>query len=403
MQGKYTNALRYAMAWAYRKALRARIRNLVRWDPPGELGPGCTAVIGVCSAMPDVLLSNLTAMRDHAWPDLREVIAVADTPRGGLDPDLERQAAAILRPIPLRLLYHSEHQHAVARRIALPYVYCWLSWCIALGHCKTRVALLHDYDALILGDRLEARYREFIESGAYVQGISWYGGNGITAEDRLATTFETFLDVSWVRHYHPIRLFHELRIVGGRSRDYDILLDVQHNDVPPEKRTISPMGPADLMHPSQMVHQYTMFRRQPGDALPSFSIPMIPFFEALHAGPAPLERSLRQLRGRQAGSKTFAFLRDDLLINFSRLTTEQVDWALKQMVQARLCRDSPPDAVLYAYGEELYGLADTPPGGVWRGDFTPEQRRWIEQSRPDSGSGQPGADPILRLAEGAGP
>ena len=163
------------------------------------------------------------------------------------------------------------------------------------------------------------------------------------------------------------------------------------------------MGQTDLMHPSQMVHQYTMFRRQPGDRLPCASIPMIPFFEALHAGPAPLERSLRQIRGRQPGSKTFAFLLDNLLVNFGQLTTEQVDWALKQMVQACLCRDSPPNPVLYAYGEELYVLADTPAEGVWRGDFTPEQRRWIEQSRPDSGSGQPVAGPILGVPEGAGP
>jgi hypothetical protein len=382
MQGKYTNPLKYAIAWGYRKALRARLRDLVRWEPARELTPGCTAVIGVCSSMPDVLLSNLTCLRDHSWPELREVIAVADTVPGGLDPDIEREAAAILGPIPLRLVYHSDHQHAVGRKLGLPYVYCWVSWCIGLGLCKTRVALLHDYDALILGDRLERRYHEFVESGAFIQGIRWYDTNGVIPEDRLTTTFETFLDVSWVRRYHPIRLFHDLGIVGGRSRDYDILLELQHNSTPPEKRTVSSMAEADLVHPSQMVHQYTMFRRQPGGPLPSFSIPMIPFFESLHAGPDPLERSIRQIRDRKPGSKTFAFLRDDLLVNFGSLSTGQVDWALKQMVRACVGRNLSPDPVLYAYGEELYGLADTPPDGVWRGDFTPEQRRWIERSRP---------------------
>jgi hypothetical protein len=222
-----------------------------------------------------------------------------------------------------------------------------------------------------------------------MQGIRWYDGNGITPKDRLATTFEAFVDVSRVRQYHAVRLLNEIRTAHGRSLDYDILLDVQHNDVRLEERAISPMAENDLVHPSQMIHQYTMFRRQPGGPLPSFSIPMIPFFEALHAGPGPLERSVAQIRGRKPGTKTFAFLRDGLLVNFDSLMTIQVDWALKQMVQACVLRSVPPDPLLYAYGEELYRLTDTPPDGVWKGDFTPEQRCWIDQSRlgcPAAGS-----------------
>jgi hypothetical protein len=383
MQGKYANLLRYGLAWMYRRALRARVRRLVAWKEGEPLDAGCTAVIGMCSAMPDVLLSNVRCLKDHAWPGLYEVIAVADTVQGGIDPVIERQAAATLEPIPFRLLYHTDHQNARARAIQLPYVYAWLAWSIGLGVCRTRAALLHDYDALILSDCLGKRYQEFISSGAFMQGIKWYEGNGILPEDRLATTFEAFLDVRRVRRYHPIRLLNELRIIDGRTLDYDILLDVQHNNVALRDRTIFPMGEDDLVHPSQMIHQYTMFRRHPGGSLPSGAIPMIPFFEALHAGPGPLVRSIEQIRARKPNSRKFPFLGDELLINFVSLNTSAVDWALKQMVQVCVRRDLPPQPLLYTYGEELYRLVDTQTEAVWKGDFRPEQRRWIELSRND--------------------
>jgi hypothetical protein len=383
MQGKYGNLLSYGLAWIYRRALRARARHLIAWKEGEALDPGCTALIGMCSAMPDVLLSNLRCLKDHAWPELHEVIAVADTVRGGLDPAIERQATEILAPISFRLLYHTDHQNERARAIELPYVYSWLAWSIGLGFCKTRVALLHDYDALILSDCLEKRYYEFVSSGAFMQGIKWYEGNGILPGDRLATTFEAFLDVRRVRRYHPVRLLNELRIINGRSLDYDTLLDLEHNDVPLGDRTISPMSEDDLVHPSQMIHQYTMFRRHPGGSLPSGAIPMIPFFEALHAGPGPLARSIEQIRGRKPSSRKFRFLRDELLVNFDSLNTVGVDWALKQMVQVCVRRDLPPEPLIYTYGEELYRLVDTPTDVVWKGDFRPEHRRWIELSRKD--------------------
>lgn len=384
MQGKYRNPLVYAAAWANRRVLRARIRDLVGWGSEAQLAHGCSAIIGMCSAMPDVLIANLTSLKDHAWPELAEVIVVADTVREGVSPEIVREAAAALDPIPLRMAFYSDHQAAVTQKLRISYVYSWLSWCIGLSLCKTRVALLHDYDALILSRRPADRYREFVRSSAFMQGICWYSGNGVIPEDRLATTFEAFLDVEKVRRFHPIRLFNETRIVDGRSFDYDTLLDLQHNEIPTDRRTIAPVAEEDLVHPSQMICQYTMFRRRPGAPLPCFSIPMIPFFESLHAGPEPLERSLHQIRARQPGSKTFAFLRDDLRICFDHLKTDQVAWAAKQMIRASVARQMPPEPALYAYVEELYRLADTPPSGVWKGDFPPDLQSWIDRSRAAS-------------------
>ncbi len=287
---------------------------------------------------------------------------------------------AICTRFDLRIFYYNEAQSRLAEQIRLPYIFSWLSWCIALGHCRTRHAMLHDYDCLIVSDILERRYREFCASGVKVQGVRWYQGNGVLEEDQLATTFEAILDVDWVRSYPPIRLMNELKIRQGRSIDYDTLLDLQHNDLTPAQRQRFPMTLDDFVHPSQMVHQYTMFRRNPGQALPCFSIPMIPFFEYIAVGESRLDRAVAQIRNRREHSKTFPFLADNLLINFSLLDTGMVDWCLKQMVQGCIKLEIEPFSGLYEYGTELYQLVETPDPLVWKGDFNPEQRSWIERS-----------------------
>ena len=68
--------------------------------------------------------------------------------------------------------------------------------------------------------------------------------------------------------FRPIRLFNKVKSHAGRFVDYDIILDIQHNETTDSERGIVPMPPEDFVHPSQMVHQYTMFRRFPWRGTP---------------------------------------------------------------------------------------------------------------------------------------
>jgi hypothetical protein len=367
------------MAYVYREWLRRKVAGLVSWRQPQELKPGCTALIGMCSGLPDVLRANLMCLNDHSWPDLTEVIVVVDNREGRLPPEIEEEAASVCTRLRLRVLYYSESQYRTAERIRLPYLFSWLSWCIGLSECMTQHILFHDYDALIMSNALEQRYRAFVESGVKIQGIRHYNGNGVIPEDRLATTFEAFADHAWLRSFPPVRLFNKLRSRDGRFIDYDTTLDIQHNDIAESERSTVPMSQEDLVHPSQMIHQYTMFRRNPGKPLPCFSIPMIPFFEYLSGGELALMRALQQIRGRT--SRRFQFLGSKLLVNFDTLQVASVDWCLKQMLQACIAREIEPFRALYDYGLELYRLADCPDDLIWARNFTDPQRRWIDRSR----------------------
>ncbi|MBV8267730.1 MAG: hypothetical protein JO252_15500 [Planctomycetaceae bacterium] len=354
------------------------MRNLIAWDSALPLEPGCTALIGMCSRFPDVLPSNLICLNDNAWPELKEAIIVVDNLEGSLPAELERRVAAICTNFVVRFLYYDDRQFRTAERYCLPYVYCWLSWCIGLAQCTTTHVLLHDYDALILSDFLERRYRRFVEEKLKIQGIAFVNRNGVVGEDRLAATFDAFVDVAWLRSFPPIRLLNKVKSHAGRLIDYDITLDVQHNEITDSERDIVPMPLEDFVHPSQMVHQYTMFRRHPAKALPCFSVPMIPFYEYISVGKAALSRAIAQIRSRT--SKCFPFLGEGLLIDFERLDVVQVDWCLKQIVQCCIGRKIEPFPELYQYGLELYHLVESPEASIWVGDFTEEQRAGIERS-----------------------
>jgi hypothetical protein len=380
VRGKYTNVPRYLAAYANRELLRLRLRHTVRWDALSRPEPGCTAIIGMCHRLPGVLLSNLRCLLAAAWPDLSRIIIVVDGAKGSIPGELEARARALATDkISIDVYYYSEAQAKQSEELRLPYVFSWLSWSIALSHCRTKYALIQDYDALVFGDALARRYDAFVASGAAIQGIKWYEGNGIAPSDELATTFEAFVDVTWLRERHPLAGFHKIGLREGVSRDYDTLLHLQHTATPRDRRAAMPMPEESLVHPSQMIHQYTMFRRAPGAVQPCSAMPMIPLFEHLSGDDEAIDLAVQRLE--QAQGKVLDLFGDGTMINLTRLDVPQVDWALKQMVRAYINQNVAPFASLYRYGVELYRKIGAPEDKIWVGDFTEPQRAWIEASR----------------------
>ena len=131
-----------------------------------------------------------------------------------------------------------------------------------------------------------------------------------------------------------------------------------------------------LIHPSQMIHQYTMFRQSPNAVLPCFAIPQIPFFRYLSGRKEAIDHATRELASMKRDNLNL--LGDGTRINLSMLGIGQVDWALKQMVQACLALSIAPDPKIYLYGRALYRIIQTSAHDIWRGDFTDQQRLWID-------------------------
>jgi hypothetical protein len=378
VEGKYKNPAALVAAYVARQYLRMRVRRAVTWQKADHLRDGCTAIIGMPHRLPGVLVGNLRCLWRNRWPGLVKVIVVVDSTSGCLPDDFMAQVKAKFSGFSVDFAFYSSEQAALAEKLNLPYVYSWLSWCIALGMADTRHILIHDYDALVLQDVLATRYEKFVSSKASIQGIRWYNSNGILESDRLATTFEAFLDLAWIRQFEPVQLFNQIAVKNGRSLDYDTLLELQDRLTPPNRRDVQEMDEDSLVHPSQMVHQYTMFRRSPGKPLPCFSIAMIPFFNWLSGDEAALGFSTRKLRTESG--KSVDLLGDKTHFNFTQLSTANVDWNLKQMIRVCLELEIAPFPGLIDYGDALYSVIGTSKENAWVNGFSLKQLDWIRSA-----------------------
>jgi hypothetical protein len=376
---KYENYGKFAIALAYRTIVRRRLSGLVRWTKLEKPEPGCTVIVGMCSKLPGVMFANLRCLDANKWPDLKETIIAVDNVEGGVSAELVERVIKSFPALRVSFLYYTREQFAVAEKMKLPFLYAWLSWCVCFKKVTTESVLIHDYDALILTNALANRYLAFQKSRAKIQGIRWYDGNGVLPDDRLATTFETFVRTDWIRGLRPIDLFNKVTNHGTRLVDYDILLDAQVRSTTDAERTQVDMELGDLAHPSQMIHQYTMFRKFPGKKQPCFALVVLPFFNFLSGDAGALGSAMSAIRNSPIDS--IDLLADGSRINLSMLDTSSVDWMLKIMLQALTRLDIAPFREFFDYGSTLYAVAKTPPELAWVGDFEPPHRDWIEAAK----------------------
>jgi hypothetical protein len=330
--------------------------------------------------MPYVLGGNLSCLDKNKGDVLKEVIITVDAEKGALASGFEDDIIQKFPRLKITFLYYNRQQAEFTAKVNDPYIYSWLSWGTCMNHVRTKTVLIHDYDALMLsGKALEKRYHAFIKSGAKIQGITWCKINGFEANDHLATTFEAFLDVNWIRSFSPVMGYNRVGLLKGRKVDYDTYLDIQANHTPENQRTIIPMSEEELVHPSQMITQYMRFRNSPGKALPCFSVIMTPFFYFLSGQENAITNATQALK--QENPERVNLLSDGVLINLSQLETKAVDFMLKLMIQVLVTHKKSPYQALIDYGTALYKACKTPEEQIWVGDFTDAQREWIEAAK----------------------
>jgi len=339
----------------HRSMRRHQISNLVEWtavETDQPLEPGCTILLGMCSKLPTIIHANLACLQKAQWAELKAVYIIVDCQKQEFDASLEAELIQTFPELNISFFYYTQQQSKQAEQLKLPYLYAWMSWCIGLKHTTTQSVLIHDYDALILSPtRLGQRYRTFQQEEAKIQGIEWYNVNGFHDNDRLACTFECFADTAWLRSFEPVELFNNIGKLDGRVVDYDITLEVQANHLAPEARTISELSQAasEIVHPSQMIHQYTMFRKFPGGDLPCYSMILLPLFSFLAGEQSAFESAKSAVVNGQGNMEW-----NGVTINLGQLEDHHLHWGLQQSVQALVALNIAPQKDLFDYYQALY-------------------------------------------------
>ncbi|BAP57960.1 hypothetical protein THII_3663 [Thioploca ingrica] len=380
MASKYQSYFHFLVAKFYRNYRRYQIAKLITWEPLPPLEEGCTAIIGMCSRIPYILGANLYCLSKNRWSDLKAIIIAVDAEKSSLPAGFEEEVIKQFPELKLTFIYYNHRQAQFTAQVNDPYIYSWLSWSLCLNHIWTKTALIQDYDALILGKEILAkRYQAFSESGAKMQGITWYKGNNFVVEDHLATTFEAFIDVNWIRSFPPVMGHNKFGIFKGRQVNYDTYLDIQANYTPESQRTVMPMSLEDLAHPSNLITQYMRFRNSPGKPSLCFSIPMLPFFYFLAGRTNAFTIATQALQ--RGDPEHVDLLGDGVQMNLTLLDIASIDFNFKLILQVLLRYEIKPFKELIDYGIALYQIIKTPVEQIWLGDFTPVQREWIAAAK----------------------
>lgn len=374
---KYKTYLHYFVAKIYKDQRRRQIAKIFTWKPLPPLEEGCTAIIGMCSRLPYLLAANLHCLSQCRWEGLKAVVITVDAEKSALPEHFADEIIAKFPELNISFYYYTPEQARYTVQAKDPYVYSWLSWCTCLNHVTTKHVLIHDYDALVLGG-LEKRHEVFVRSEAKIQGIMWYKSEGLKETDHLATTFEAFADVNWIRSFPPVMSYNRVATYQGRRVNFDTFLEIQALHTPEPQRTIMAMTNTELSHPSQMITQYMRFRNTPAKPLACSAIIMIPFFHFLAGQTDAFEKAISALQQQQ--SDNIELVGDGVRFNLVHLSTKAVDFILKLILQVLVVQQVPPFKTLIDYGTELYKVTNTPKEQVWKGDFTDAQRQWIVQA-----------------------
>jgi hypothetical protein len=328
VRGKYRSYVKFLAAKLLRARLRAKLRSAVDWSPLEDPIEGYTIIIGVASRLKEILRPNLRFLFQQQRANLKQVVLAFDhvcTPELRAIVDSLRVDYA---DVDIRDAYYTVAQSSLADRLALPYVYSWLSWCIALRECRTRYALLHDYDAFLLYPTVcEERYRAITQRRHQYVGSLYYSANGIEPSDELATTFEMIVDAAFLRaNFSPLDLFNHAAVFHGKSVDFDTLLHAQSRR---GTTSILTIPEEHMVHPSQLIHQFTEFVSRLNCApLPCSNLLLIPYIMSLGESDEQLVALTRSLVTSPAAVPLFG-----RYVDATRLTCAHALWLTKQAMR----------------------------------------------------------------------
>jgi hypothetical protein len=343
-----TNKLLLWSKQLYRLPMNVLLRDLVKWKPQAEPESGYSVVIACMTALAPVAVANLQLCARQRSDRLREIILVFDTLADEIPAEVREAAHATSPSVNVRLIGYSRHQRRIAHWINWGWVYSWMSWCLGIAHARTRAVIIHDLDAMPIGEGFfEQLFDHWIEAGTTFCGIRRYVGNGVTEEMSLVTTFELTLDAAEVRRqFRPYDLFNKIALVDGRVVDFDTMLSAQWRYSRPALR---PIGEAVLVHPTQLICNYTDLISGRADFRGQLHVLlMLPYFLHLGGDSVALRGAGAQL-AEESARRIELFGRE---LAIDGITPQHWAWMEKQIrrVEQALFGSTRPEAADYLAG-----------------------------------------------------
>jgi len=331
LQGKYPSRTKYHAARAQRAVMRRLLAPLVKWPPLADPLDGYTIIIGAHGRLVPLLLANLRMLARQDLTHVDRIIVVFDRPASQVDGDPESMSQQQVSELPLEFVYYSPRQHRTATTIGWAWILSWMSWSIGISQTRTRYAVLHDLDAMLLQPTImRSRFEAISSRNHQYVGHRFYEGNGVLESDGLAATYELIFDAAYVReHFSPIDLFNHVTVRNGRSIDYDTFLWAEHQG---GTKSIAPIDEQHMVHPSQMICQFTELTRRNRQPHRQPNLPLLPYFYEL-GGDATLIQTHTQALSVKEATTVPLFGKH---LSLAGLSTDHAAWLGKQAERLEL-------------------------------------------------------------------
>jgi hypothetical protein len=201
-----------------RELVKRVIGMFLRWKPLRDPKPGFSIVISVPWELRNLLALNLQFVDRTDKTELDRVYLVfdrAEQPGGAAFID---ETARAFPGLPLHFQFQRGIPARIVRRINQSKFYCSTSWTLGLAECRTRYAILHDFDLYpVVPEYFAEIYRKMRDDGLHFSGTEYSHFDGLTDADNVIGTWALGIDVEWLRaNYRPIDCYHRDAPVNGR-------------------------------------------------------------------------------------------------------------------------------------------------------------------------------------------
>ena len=244
-----------------REALKTILRPILRWAPLREPREGWSIVLGTPWDLRHLLDVNLLFVSKADLTGLDAIHIVFDrTKRPGGD-EFIAQMKERHPSLALEFRFHEALPGRLAQRIHQSKFYASMNWVTGIKACRTRYAVMHDFDLYPL-DR--SYFRRLVaampDNGWRFSGAEVTRFSGLTDEDRIVGTWNLGVDVAWMRtHWSPVDCFHTVTQFNGRRVDFDAFSDIQSRT--PARGLVPGLGVHSFAHVRNLCSTYLRFRK----------------------------------------------------------------------------------------------------------------------------------------------
>ena len=263
-----------------RRVLKGGLCRVLRWHPLSEPVPGYSIVLGAPWELRHLLSVNLRFLAACDLTAMDRLYVVFDRVR---QPGHEAFCDEVRKGfpgLPIAFLPQPGLAGRIVRCVDQSKFYASLNWVTGLKYCRTRYAVLHDFDLYPTDPMMFARIVSAMREHQWrFSGVEHTHFDGLTDADGLIGTWELGIDVEWLRsRYRPIDCFHTVADVNGRRVDLDAFNEIQSRT--PERGLAEDVGRKSYAHVTNLCSTYLRYSRgQPAKL--AWRLPYLWYLEAL--------------------------------------------------------------------------------------------------------------------------